>query len=106
MHATVLHAPFPQIFGPSTGTEVQAISTYYSIEKCPLCIFLKSTEGLSEQGLPWVPWHPQILADLLNLSQPEGASYATAQYYSPPRFSDLPTSLNGYCCFGLALYQD
>ena len=64
----LLKYPSPQIFGPSTGTEVQAISTYYPIEKCPLCIFRKSTEGLSEQGLPWVPWHPQILADLLTLS--------------------------------------
>ena len=61
--------PSPQVFGPSTDTEVQAISTYYPIEKCPLCMFRKSTEGLSEQGLLGVPWYPQILTDQLTLSQ-------------------------------------
>ena len=32
--------------------------------------------GLSEQGVPGVPWHPQILAHQLTLSQPEGSNYA------------------------------
>ena len=34
--------------------------------------------GLSEPGVPGVPgpWHPQILAHQLTLSQPEGSNYA------------------------------
>ena len=32
--------------------------------------------GLSEPGVPGVPWHPQILTHQLTLSQPEGSNYA------------------------------
>ena len=32
--------------------------------------------GLSSLGVPGVPWHPQILADQLTLSQPGGTDYA------------------------------
>ena len=32
--------------------------------------------GLSEPGVPGVPWHPQILAHQLTLSQPEESNYA------------------------------
>jgi hypothetical protein len=77
--------PSPQIFGPSTSTEVQAISTYYPIEKCPLCMFRKSTEGLSEQGLLGVPWYPQNLTDQLPLSQTSGRLCPLNITY-PPNF--------------------
>ena len=30
------------------------------------------TAGVSSLGVPGVPWHPQILADQLPLSQPAG----------------------------------
>ena len=32
--------------------------------------------GLSSLGVPGVPWHTQILADLLTLFQPGGTDYA------------------------------
>ena len=31
---------------------------------------------MSSLGVPGVPWHPQILADQLTLSQPEGTDYS------------------------------
>ena len=41
-----------------------------------------------------VPWHPQILADQLTLSQPRGVDYAHQIILAtPPGFSDLPTAL-------------
>ena len=39
--------------------------------------------GLSSLG---VPWHPQILADQLTLSQPRGADYAQQIILAPPDF--------------------
>jgi hypothetical protein len=39
-------------------------------------------------------WHPQILADQLSLSQPEGKDYAHQITTGTPGFSDLPTALN------------
>ena len=36
----------------------------------------KISPGLSTMGVPGGPWHPQILADQLTLSQPDGADYA------------------------------
>ena len=49
----------------------------------PLCTC--SITGLSEPGVPGLPWHPRILADQLTLSQP-GADYAHhIMYYLPPR---------------------
>ena len=45
--------------------------------------------GLQEPG---VPQHPQILADQLTLSQPEGADYAHQITTGTPGFSDLPTT--------------
>ena len=43
-------------------------------------------------GVPTVPWNPQILADQLTLSQPEGR-FCPTHYCLAPRFSDLPTAL-------------
>ena len=41
-----------------------------------------------------VPWHPQILADQLTLSQPGWADHTpTSLPAPPPGFSDLPTAL-------------
>ena len=37
-----------------------------------------------------VPWHPQILADQLTLSQPDWIDYAHLITTGTPRFSDLP----------------
>ena len=50
--------------------------------------------GVSSLGVPGVlPWHPQILADQLTLSQPGGADYAHHISTGTPEFSDLPTTL-------------
>ena len=46
--------------------------------------------------VPGVPWHPQILADQLTLSQLGGADYAH-QIILAHRFSDLPRTLYLYC---------
>jgi len=40
-----------------------------------------------------VPWHPQILADQLTLSQPGWIDYAHLITTGTPGFSDLPTSI-------------
>ena len=40
-----------------------------------------------------MPWHPQILADQLTLSQPGGTDYAHLITTGTPGFSDLPTAL-------------
>ena len=39
------------------------------------------------------PWHPQILANHLTLSQPGGVDYAHPITTGTPGFSDLPTAL-------------
>ena len=49
------------------------------------------TTGVSSLG---VPWHPQILADQLTLSQPGGAGYAHHITTGIPGFLDLPTALS------------
>ena len=49
--------------------------------------------GLSSLGVLGVPWHPQILADQLTLSQPGGEDYAHCITTGTPGFSDLPTAL-------------
>jgi hypothetical protein len=49
--------------------------------------------GMSSLGVPGVPWHTQILADQLTLSQPGGADYAHHITTGTPRFLDLPTAL-------------
>ena len=51
--------------------------------------------GLSSVGVPGLPWHPQILADQLTLSQPgEGTDYAHVITTGTPGFSDLLTALS------------
>ena len=72
--------------------------TVMLITKEPL-IFLgsikKKNTGLSSSAVPGLPWHPQILADQLTASQPEGADYAHHIILAPPDgFSDHPTALN------------
>ena len=50
--------------------------------------------------VPWgagVPWHPQILADQLTLSQLGGTDYAHLITAGSPGFSDLPTALYTVC---------
>ena len=42
-----------------------------------------------------MPWHPQILADQLNLSQLGGTDYAHLITTGTPEFSNLPMSLQG-----------
>ena len=42
--------------------------------------------GLSSLGVPGVPWHPQILANKLTLSQPGEADYAYQIILAPPDF--------------------
>ena len=41
-----------------------------------------------------MPWHPQIMADQLTLSQPGGEDYAHHINTGTPEFSDLPTALS------------
>ena len=50
-------------------------------------------QGCRPRGMPGVPWHPQILADQLTLSQIGGADYAHHIITGTPGFSDLPTAL-------------
>ena len=52
--------------------------------------------GVSSLDVPDVPWHTQILADLLTLFQPGGTDYAHLITTGTPRFSDLPTALLAY----------
>ena len=54
------------------------------------------TAGLSSLGVAGVPWHPQILADHLTLSQPGGTDNAHHITTGTPGFSDLPTALRSY----------
>ena len=49
--------------------------------------------GVSSLWVQGVPWHPQILADQLTLSQPEGTDYAHLITTGTPEFLDLPTAL-------------
>ena len=53
---------------------------------------ITANPGVSSLG---VPWHPQILADQLTLSQPGGTDYAHLITTDTPGFLDLPTAL-GY----------
>ena len=48
---------------------------------------------VSSLGVPAVPWHTQILADQLTLSQSGGVDYAHQITSGTPGFSDLPTAL-------------
>ena len=49
--------------------------------------FLINTTGLSEPGVPGVPWHPHILTDQLTLLQSgEGTDYAKHITTGPPDF--------------------
>ena len=48
--------------------------------------------GLSEPGVPRVPWHPQIWADQFTLVTPWGQIMLTSTT-GPHGFSDLPTAL-------------
>ena len=52
--------------------------------------------GVSSLGVPGVPWHPQILADQLILSQLGGTDYAHLITTGTPGFSDLPTALQSW----------
>ena len=56
-------------------------------------LLMHKVAGVSSLGVPGVPWHPQILADQLILSQPEGTDYAYLITTGTPGFSDLPTAL-------------
>ena len=50
---------------------------------------LKYLAGVSSLGVPGVPWHTQILADQLTLSQPGGADYAHQIILAPPDFQTI-----------------
>ena len=56
-------------------------------------VLTPSLPGVSALGVPGVPWHPQILANQLTLSQPGGTDYAHHSTMSPPGFLDLATGL-------------
>ena len=48
-------------------------------------MYLPTYPGVSSMGVPGVPWHPQILADQLTLSQPgEGQIMPTTFLYLSP----------------------
>ena len=63
---------------------------------CVICtqLFLSTRPGLSSLGVPGVPWHPQIVADQLTLSQPRGQIMPTKLLLASPGFSDLPMALH------------
>ena len=63
---------------------------HFLLATWPICI-----SGVSSLGVPGVPWHPQILADQLTLSQPGGTNYAHLITTGTPGFSDIPTALLG-----------
>ena len=55
---------------------------------------VQDAPGVLFLGVPGVPWHTQILADKLTLSNPGGANYTHHINTGTPRFSDLlPTAL-------------
>jgi hypothetical protein len=59
--------------------------------------------GVSSLGVPGMPWHPQILADQLTLSQPGeggGADYSHPIIHAPP---DFQTFL--WPCFCIVYYR-
>ena len=56
-------------------------------------LLIDDISDLLSLGVPELPWHPQILADQLTLSQPGGADYARHITTGTRRFSDLPTAL-------------
>ena len=56
--------------------------------------YVMKISGVSSLGVPGVPWHPQILADRLSLSQPRGTDYVHLITTGTPGFSNLPTALN------------
>ena len=56
----------------------------------PYSVFIT---GLSSLGVPGVPWHTQILADQLTLSEPGETNYVNLITTDTPGFSDLPTAL-------------
>jgi hypothetical protein len=47
-------------------------------------------------GVPEVPWHPQILADQLTLSQPRGADYAHQIILTPSDFQTFQRPCHTY----------
>ena len=49
--------------------------------------------GVSSLGVPGMPWHPQILADQLTLSQRGGSRLCPPYNTGTPGFSDIPTAL-------------
>ena len=56
-------------------------------------IDLKSSQGCHPCGCRGVPWHPQILADQLTLSQPGEGRLCPPNDTGNPGFSDFPTPL-------------
>ena len=58
-------------------------------------VLIITLSGVSSMAVPGVPWHTQIFADKLNLSQPGGADYAHHITTGIPGFSDPPPTLNG-----------
>ena len=57
------------------------------------CVPYRVNQACRLWGCRGVPWHPQILADQLTLSQPGGADYAHHITTGTPGFSDFPTTL-------------
>ena len=56
--------------------------------------FPLTNPGVSSLGVPGVPWHPQILADQLTLSQPRGEDYAHHIILAPPDFQTFRRPCN------------
>ena len=57
--------------------------------KKPFLCGLLDFAGVPSMGVPRVPWHPQILADQLTLSQSDGADYAHQIILATPDFQTL-----------------
>ena len=63
---------FPTHFLLLYFMSLQLVFELYDYSVCHLELMLNDMTGVSSLGVPGVPWHPQILADHLTLSQPGG----------------------------------
>ena len=78
----VVRAPAQEIFHSNSGIAVLQKAWNSALDYSKNIILL----------LLLLPWHPQILADQLTLSQPGGPILPPHHYYTPG-FLDLPTAL-------------
>ena len=70
---------FSHPFKPISATVAKRDQSHIATDLDTMQAFIASIptgQGCRPWGVPGVPWHPQILAEQLTLSQPERADYA------------------------------